>query len=201
MNPIERSVKKLEKYCLNTGFETGIAVLKVSHDKGRCQFPKGTILEAEYGGETGYIITDTPLEAKTRLSFLFGAPLNSPKKRAAACAILNAVTRFLCLNRRNHACDRECQKKCFDELKAGITGKKIFLVGDLPPLKYMSGIEIVQQPDDADLLIVGGNGITKDDYIEIINEWAERKRIVYLGPSTSGIAALEKVEHWCPYGW
>jgi hypothetical protein len=201
MNLIEKSIKKLEKYCLNAGFETGIAVLRIRQDGERCQFPKGMLLEAEYGGETGYIITNTPLEAKTRLSFLFGATLNTPEKRASACAIINAVTRFLCLNRCNHACDRECQKKCFKELKIEILGKKVFLVGDLPPIKYMPGIEIVEQPDFADILIVGGNGITKEDCLGIIDVWEEKKRFVYIGPSTSGIASLEKKEHWCPYGW
>lgn len=201
MNLIEKAIKTLEKYCQNSGFETGIAVLQERQDAGRCQFPKGILLEAEYGGETGHIITDTPLEAKTRLSFLFGANLNSPEKRAAACAIINAATRFLCLNRNNHACKQECQKKCLEELKKEIAGKKVFLVGDLPPLKYIQGIEVAEQPDVADILVVGGNGITKEDYLAIINEWENEKRIVYLGPSTSGIASLEKKEHWCPYGW
>lgn len=201
MNPIERSIIKLENYCQNSGFETGIALLKIKQDQQRCQFPKGTLLEAEYGGETGYVITDTPIEAKTRLNFIFGVKLNSPEKRAAACAILNAATRFLCLNRKNHSCSEECRKNCFNELKNEVSGKKIFLAGDMPPLKYMQEIEIVQQPNDADLIIVGGNGITADKYLEVISECEEHKRIIYIGPSTSGIAAIEKADHWCPYGW
>jgi len=201
MNLIERSVKKLEECSHGTGLETGTIALKIAQDQPRCQFPKGIFLEAEYGGETGHIITDTPLEAKTRLSFLFGAPLKKPEQRAAACAILNAFTRFLCLNRKNHACDQENQKKCFSELKLEIAGKKVFFVGEFPPLKCMPGIEIVQEPDNADLIIVGGNGITTENYLEIIDEWEERKKLLFIGPSTSGIAALEKKDHWCPYGW
>ena len=35
---------------------------------------------------------------------------------------------------------------------------------------------------------------------DLVAAWAEKKRIIFLGPSTAGVSRLQQKEHWCPYG-
>ena len=39
---------------------------------------------ASFGGKTAEFVTDNPIRARTKISFMFGAPLDTPQTRSAA---------------------------------------------------------------------------------------------------------------------
>jgi hypothetical protein len=59
---------------------------------------------------------------------------------------------------------------------------------------------IVKNPQDADVILLNGEGIIEKGTGEIIRNYQETKRIVCLGPSTAGVARLNQIELWCPFG-
>jgi len=98
------AIKKLEKILEDSGCEDGIVSLSVNYDTDVCQYPRGVCMEAQFGGKSGWFVTNNPIRADTRISFMYGAPLNDPKQRGAAIAIINAVSAFFCLSRKYQAC-------------------------------------------------------------------------------------------------
>jgi succinyl-CoA synthetase alpha subunit len=59
---------------------------------------------------------------------------------------------------------------------------------------------IVHNPDDAEVIFINSEGITALDTGDIIQNYKDTKKILCLGPSTAGIARLNHVELWCPFG-
>ncbi len=122
MTLLLEAVKRLEGTVHGSGCEDGIATLKRKPDAPRCQFERGAMIEASFGGGTAQVVTDSPVQTSTAVSSLFGHDLPGPELRTAALAIVNVVAGFLCIGRRFHACDPACHGACMEELREEIGG-------------------------------------------------------------------------------
>jgi hypothetical protein len=200
MNIIEESVKKMEGIILDTGCEDGAVTLCRRATTGNCQYERGVCIESCYGGRTGEFVTDDPVEATMKISFMFGAKLTSPKLRGAACAILNALASFLCLARNVRSCPEETHAACLSAMRQKLAGKRIYAVGQIPVLESELSGFFVADPDSADIILVNNDGLVADSLSDTVNACRGRKEILCIGPSTAGIAILEQVERFCPYG-
>jgi len=200
MSLLHDMVKKLEERTMHSGCEDGVVVLRPEHDPPACPYPAGTRLVASFGGRSGEIVTDSVVTVTTKVSYMFGAPLETPVQRAAACAIINAVCAFFCFTRISGACPPEAHTSCLSSLKQDLDGCSVFLIGTMPALMQELSGQIADSPASADILLVGGDGLTSDEGVEMIDEYHGRKRMIFLGPSASGITTLLNLEHWCPFG-
>jgi hypothetical protein len=200
MDLIIETVKKLETTMKDSGCEDGSIVLDVNPDTINCQFEYGACMTASFGGRSADFITHNPIRAKTKISFMFGAPLDALPVRGAAAAIVNVVAGFFCLSRILHSCPGsshlDCQRQLVDELG----GKKIFCYDNIPEIETIFGSAIVTTPDDADIILINGEGIIDQGAGTMLMDYKRTKRVLCLGPSTAGIARLDQLEHWCPYG-
>lgn len=194
------AIERLETILADSGCEDGIVTLAVNHDADACQYPKGVRMEGRFGGQSGQFVTSEPVQANTRISFMFGAPLTNQKQRSAAGAIINTVSAFLCLARRLLPCTPDSYGPCLAELSREVAGKKVYLVGSMPVLERALAEQIVDTPEAAEILLVGGDGMTSDAGVACIEEYREKKRTIFLGPSAAGVSGLIDLEHWCPYG-
>jgi hypothetical protein len=194
------AVEKLETILADSGCEDGIVTLSVNRDADVCQYPKGVAMEGCFGGRIGQFITSEPVRANTRISFMFGAPLGNQKQRGAAGAIINTVSAFLCLTRRLRPCTPDSYAPCLAELSREVAGKRLYLVGPMPVLERALARQLVDTPDAADIILVAGDGMTSDSGVACIDEYREKKRMIFLGPSAAGASGLLCLEHWCPYG-
>ena len=194
------AVEKLETILADSGCEDGIVTLSVNRDADVCQYPNGVAMEGCFGGRIGQFITSEPVRANTRISFMFGAPLGNQKQRGAAGAIINTVSAFLCLTRRLRPCTPDSYAPCLAELSREVAGKRLYLVGPMPVLERALARQLVDTPDAADIILVAGDGMTSDSGVACIDEYREKKRMIFLGPSAAGASGLLCLEHWCPYG-
>ncbi len=200
MSIIQDAVKELEQRLQDSGCESGVVTLGVNYEAEMCQYPKGVCMEAEFGGRCGEFVTSDPLRAKTRVSFMFGAPLTDPKQRGAACAIMNGVSAFLCMARRLHACTPDCYRQCRTDLAGEIAGRKIYCVGSNYVVEETMKEYLTDDPSEADIFLITGQGLVSDEGLAVIDAFRGEKRMIFLGPSASGVSALLNLEHWCPYG-
>ena len=200
MDIVLDAVKRLQDILLHSGCEDGPVVLRVNPDTVPCQFEKGACMEACFGGRSGEFVTFDPLRATTKVEFMFGAPLDSPAQRGAACAILNVVTAFLCLSRTVRACPASRHAACMQDLKTRTGTGKVFLSGSIPSLEHEMSRFIVQDPGSADIILINGEGTIEPGTGDIVSKYRENKTVLVLGPSTAGISSLEKIERFCPYG-
>jgi hypothetical protein len=200
MDIVTDAVKKLEDTLRDSGCEDGPVVLQVDPDAVPCQYEKGACMEAAFGGRTGEFVTFDPLRATTKIGFMFGAPLDHPAHRGAACAILNVATAFLCLSRNIRACPASCHGACRQDLKTRLGPKRVYGIGPIPAIGQEVTRLIVDIPDPADLILINGEGLIATGTGDIIEQYREKKSVLLLGPSTAGVASLEKLERFCPYG-
>ena len=200
MNLIAHAVTTLEDTVKNAGCEEGIVSLVRNPKLPLCPYPRGVCTEACFGDRHGHVVSADPIQACTKVSFMFGAPLKSPVERTAACAIINAVTGFFCINRKMNACDEAHHAPCLESLRAEVRGKRVAVVGEAQGLPDALGTALISDPADADILLVTGPGLVSDNGLAAIEAALGAKRVIFLGPSTAGVALLQKVEHWCPYG-
>ena len=194
------AIERLETILADSGCEDGIVTLCVNYDADVCQYPKGVCMEGRFGGRSGQFVTGEPTRANTRISFMFGAPLKDLKQRAAAGAIVNAVSAFLCLTRKHQPCTPDCHAPCLAELSREVAGKRIYLLGPMPVLKRALAGQLVDSPEAADVFLVAGDGMATDAGVACIDAYREEKRMIFLGPSAAGVSGLICLEHWCPYG-
>ncbi len=194
------AVERLRESLLGTGFEDQSVTLARAPDAARCQYNRGVCIQATFGGKTGHVMTDAPVEGTTKVAFLFGAALAAPRQRTAAVAVLNAVSGFLLLARRLSACREECYAPCLSRLRAELAGSTLYAVGRVQVLERELAAQLVSDPAAADLLLVGADGPLSDAGLRVLEEHRGEKRILFLGPSTAGLSALLSEEHWCPYG-
>jgi hypothetical protein len=199
MTLLLEAARKLEDTVHGSGCEDGIATLKRRPDAPRCQFERGAMIEASFGGRTAQVVTESPVQTQTRLSSLFGQDLPSPELRTAALAIVDVVAGFLCIGRRFHACDPACHGPCMEELHEEIGGRKIFTPVHLPVITRELAPLVTPEAGDAGILVVNGEGLVREEGSEL-REQAEDRGILLLGPSTEGVASLLALPHWCPYG-
>jgi len=200
MDIITESVKRLEEFMVNSGCEeTGIR-LDVDPDACNCQFERGACMTATFGGRTAEFVTDSPIRAMTKISFMFGAPLDNPPTRGAACAIINVATAFFCLSRVRRACPMVSHGTCMKELAEELAGRRVFCIGPAPALARAPGVYQAEDIGSADIILVNNEGIIAPDLGDLLERTGAEKRVIFLGPSTAGISRLMHEGHWCPYG-
>jgi hypothetical protein len=200
MDIVTESVKKLETMLERSGCEDVGVLLDVNPDAVNCQYEKGACMSATFGGRSADFTTFDPIRARTKISFMFGVPLETPSVRSAACAIVNVATGFFCLSRVLHACLPSNHTPCNEQLERELTGKKVWCVGDVPKIGSGARYNLAASVSDAEVLIIGGDGIIAEGTGDLIENWRKTKRIVCIGPSTAGISRIHELEHWCPYG-
>lgn len=200
MDIIIDSVNKLKEILEHSGCEDGGVLLEVNADAVNCRYEKGACMSASFGGKTAEFVTYDPIRAQTKISFMFDAPLDTPPVRGAACAIVNVTTGFFCLSRVLHACPASSHKACMNLLTKEIAGKKITCIGSMQTIVAAGGDLNVANPPDAEIILINGDGIIAQGTGNLVTDKKERQRIICLGPSTSGVARLQHLEHWCPFG-
>ena len=200
MDLIIDTVKKLELMMKNSGCEDSGVVLDVNADAVPCQFERGAYMTASFGGRSAEFTTYDPIRANTKISFMFGTPLETPPVRGAAVAIVNVATGFFCLSRILHSCPESSHPECRRQLLNELGGKRIFWLGSISAHDTSFRITRVNNCQEADILLIDNEGIIDKSTGDIIRDYKETRRILCLGPSTAGIARLNQLEHWCPFG-
>jgi hypothetical protein len=200
MSLITEAVEKLRVLMAGSGLEDGIVTLKRNPDAPRCQYERGVCIEAHFGGGHGQVTTGSPLQAATRISFMYGASLGSPEERTAALAILNAAGGFLALTRKLHACRPEDYPACLSELCEVLGATRVACIGDTAVLPHELGTQLVHSPEEAEVILVVADGAIAPSTADLIERWRGKKRMIFLGPSFPGLCAMLNLEHWCPYG-
>jgi hypothetical protein len=200
MDIVIDAVNKLQEVLRHSGCEDGPVVLRIDPDEVYCQYEKGACMEACFGGRTAEFVTSDPVRATTKVGFMFGAPLDSPATRGAACAILNVVTAFLCMNHNIRACPAASHAPCRQDLKKRTGSGNIFCLGTMPAVERELGRFIVPEPESADIILINGEGIIAPGTGETVEKFRNKKTILLIGPSTAGTAHLETIERFCPYG-
>jgi len=200
MDLVIDSVKKLESLLEHSGCENMGVLLDVNPNTVNCPYEKGACLSATFGGRSADFTTFDPIRAHTKISFMFGAPLDTPPVRSAACAIVNVATGFFCLSRVLHACSPVSHESCRERLVRELAGKRGWCVGNVPGMDRVASVIPATTPSAAEVLIIGGEGILAPGTGDLIETWRKTKRIICIGPSTAGTARLHELEHWCPFG-
>jgi hypothetical protein len=193
------AVKRLEETVFGSGCEDGAATLRRDPGVPRCQFERGADVLAAFGGRTAHVVTSTPVQTSTRLSSLFGRELASPEERTAALGIVNAASGFLCLSRRLHACDPGCHGACMAELRGEIGGRRISTPVPIPAVSREFSAILAEHPASAGILLITGEALVREDGGDLAAR-AAAGGVLLLGPSSSGVASLLCLPHWCPYG-
>lgn len=200
MNIITKATEEFEKQILGSGCEDNPVLFKRDPDATICQYESGVNLAVKFGGSTSHIVTPTPVEALTKIPFMFGTALNSPEKRSAACGILNVVLGFLCRTRTTNACDFSCREECKQKLESRLHGKKIFCVGNGPGFQQIDNVIVADTPEEADCIIITCDGLVTDDGIALAEQYQDTKEFLCTGPSIAGIAVMQQLPFFCPFG-
>ncbi|KAF1078950.1 hypothetical protein [Methanogenium sp. MK-MG] len=199
MSCVTEAVEKMEELTRGTGCHDCNVKIERQPDAPACRYERGVNLKVGFGGAASDVVTHYPLETTTRIPFMFGAPLESPEQRTAACGIMGVVARFLCLCRRAQACGPEDHERCFLNFCSVFDGKKIYVNGALPDLIRLLGKRTVSSPEEADVIVVGGDGLFSADCLAVTDHYRGKKQMVFVGPSTAGVATFLNEEHWCPF--
>ncbi|MGB4236044.1 MAG: hypothetical protein WBJ52_08295 [Methanoregulaceae archaeon] len=199
MDLITRAVGQLEHRIQGSGSEEGIVTIETDPDTVVCQYEKGACLKATYGGRSAHFVTMEPITARTRIGFMFGAVLGKLPQRAAACAIINVAAGFFCLSRRLKACDPAAHRECHEGLMREIGGQRIYPVGMAQNVRARF-VDMVTDPDQADVILVVGDGLIEPGTGDLLARYSGKKRIILLSPSTAGVGVLLGCYHWCPFG-
>jgi len=200
MDIITDSVNRLEEILSCSGCEETGVRLDIDPDAKTCQFERGACMTASFGGRTAEFVTDNPMQAMTKISFMFGASLDTPAVRSAACAIINVATAFFCLSRVRRACPVTSHAACFRELTEELAGHRLFCARALPALHRSHGIHLTDDIREADIILVNNETILAPDLGNTLAARGAGKRVIWLGPSTAGVCRLQQGDHWCPYG-
>jgi len=200
MDIITDSVNRLQEHLEHCGCEETGVRLDVDPDQVLCEYERGACMVASFGGRTAEFVTDDPIRALTKISFMFGAPLETPNVRSAACAIINVATGFFCLSRVLHACPKDSHAPCLAELAKELQGHRVYCAGKIPALERALGPAITTAIEEADFILINNEGLIAPETGDLTEAWSGKKRILFLGPSTAGVSRIQQKEHWCPYG-
>jgi hypothetical protein len=200
MDIISESVKKIEVLLEHSGCTDAGVLLDVDNDTVICQFERGVSMSASFGGRGTDFATFDPIRARTKISFMFGASLETAPVRGAACAIINVVLGFLCMSRVLHSCMESCHAPCRDQIMKKIVGKRLFCIGEMGTCGTIVGNYRTDNPSDAEIILINGEGLISEGAGDFIESYKGSKQIICIGPSTAGIARLHELEHWCPFG-
>jgi len=199
MSIVTDAVEQMEKVTRGTGCHDCNVKIERQLDAPACRYERGVNLKVAFGGAAADVVTQYPIETVTRIPFMFGSPLETPEKRTAACGIMGVVARFLCLCRRAQACDPTDHEQCFENFRSVFEGERIYVNGDLPDLVRLLGKSVVSSPEEADVIAVGGDGLFAADCLAVADQYRGKKRMIFVGPSTAGVATFLDEEHWCPF--
>lgn len=220
MSIVSDAVKILENRIFGSGCEDGLVRISPSASAG-CPYEDGITVVTEYGGRVSELSTSFPLDATSKVSFMFDSPLKSPVQRTAACAILNVISNFMCFTRQGRACGEESHKACLDELIAQIAGKKVYPNGCLTNLEGMlleagslypeKRVTLVGKPEDADVILVSGDGLFDKEKLAVTERYfgndgncgngdCASKELIFIGPAVTGFCVMHGRKHHCPYG-
>lgn len=199
MSSVTDAVEQMEKVTRGTGCHDCNVKIERQPDAPACRYERGVNLKVAFGGAAADVVTQYPIETVTRIPFMFGSLLETPEKRTAACGIMGVVARFLCLCRRAQACGPEDHDQCFENFRSVFEGERIYVNGDLPDLVRLLGKSVVSSPEEADVIVVGGDGLFAADSLAVADQYRGKKRMVFIGPSTAGVATFLDEEHWCPF--
>jgi hypothetical protein len=200
MDIIRESVTKVKDILEHSGCGEGDVLLEVNPDARNCQFEKGACMTASFGGRTADFVTFDPVRARTKISFMYDAPLDTPSTRGAASVIVNVITGFFCLSRVLHACTEASHPPCLGELKREIGGKKVCCIGSMSEIEHHFVGMVVSDPECADVILISGEGMITEGTGDLIERYKGEKRILCIGSSVAGVCRLHLLEHWCPYG-
>lgn len=198
MHIINVAVSRIESMVEDCGISDNRVTIEQDQVVTKCAYERGALLRVTFGGSSAGIATDDPVRTTTKPSFMFGASLNKPAQRTAAAGILNAMTGFLCTSRKLHACTPEHHSPCAVELDRLLAGKKIWCCGDMRQIRDNYAAFLVDSVDDADLILVTADGMVTDEGGTIPDHPDDR--VIFIGPSASGVAVLTGGCHFCPYG-
>ncbi len=194
MTLITDYIEDLHRLLEHTGCEDGIVTLATIPDLIPCQFERGACVRASFGGKTADFMTNNPVRATTRISFMFGRTLEKVEQRVAALAIINVVAGFLCISRTLHACTKEHHAECLAGLAGRLSGQRVFIMGPTPPVLKDEAFLRTASVAEADLVLVIGDGLAEKGGIPT------EKNVLFLGPATAGVCNIRKHPHWCPFG-
>lgn len=198
MHPINKAVQALVPMMEECGIAESPVLLTPDYDLPKCAYERGVPVQVLFGGRSAVFVSDEPIKATTKASFMTGSSLKKPAQRAAAGGILNAVSGFLCTVRKLHACTQTDHAPCRDELAKILKSKQVYCCGDMPDVKKIAGNSLVDKPEEADIIIMNNEGIISDEATLLSDIPSEK--ILYVGPSTVGTAKLLQCEHFCPFG-
>jgi hypothetical protein len=131
---------------------------------------------------------------------MFDAALETLRSRAAAGSIINVTAGFFCISRILHSCPETSHTECLNQLEHEMRGKRIVCIGDMHALETAIRNSVVYNPDTADVILINGEGTIKQGTGDIVQKYKDSKRILCIGPSAAGIARLNQIELWCPFG-
>jgi hypothetical protein len=200
MDIIVESVKKIEGLVEQGGCPEAGVLLDVDPGAAICQFERGACMTASFGGRSAEFVTFDPIRARTKASFTFGAPLDTPQVRGAAGAIINVILGFLCMVRVLHACPVTCHAPCRDQLATEIAGRRVYCHGLPENAGTALSRAATTDSSDAEIILINGEGLIAEGTGDLIDHNRTTKRIICIGPSTAGIARLQETEHHCPFG-
>ena len=200
MNLFVRAADTLRARIEGTGTEDGAIEIARNHDALVCPYERGVPLEACYGGRIAQFVTGAPVEARVKVSMLFGAPLAGERERSAAGAVINAVAGFFGFARNLRGCAIEDRPPCLRQLVARTDGRSVRLIGQSPLLEHALADRLVDRAEEAGITIVLSPGLVTDAGLDEVEHAGSSTEILMVGPSTGGTAALVDHPHWCPYG-
>jgi len=202
MHIINQAVRQAEEMVEGCGYEHNAVSLTPIHDPDICLYEEGTLMRASFGGVEADYVTDAPINATTKLSFMFSAPLTKLPQQSAAVAIINALAGFLCMSRKRHACAPQHHDTCIRELQQKIGNKILYCAGTMPHIRHVLNNQITQDITAADLILISGNGLLGEDGERVGDAFsaATKKEFLFIGPSSSGVSSTLHCEHFCPYG-
>lgn len=200
MDIVVDSVKKIQNLSEHGGCADAGVILDVNPTVKICQFEQGAPMSATFGGRSAVFTTFDPIRAPTKIAFMFGAPLETAAVRGAAVAIINVILGFLCMSRVLHPCHELSHAACHSEIRREIAGKNLYCIGAMGKAGGSAFGHVTKNLSEADIILINGEGIIRQDTGDIIEENRQRCRVICIGPSTAGIARLYELEHWCPFG-
>lgn len=200
MNLFMRAAEALRARSEGTGVEDGDLEIVRNHDALVCPYERGVPLEAAYGGRVAQFVTGAPVEARVKVSMLFGAPLAGERERSAAGAVINAVAGFFGFARNLRGCRIEDRPPCLRQLVAKTADRPVRLIGQSPLLEHAFAGRIADSTDAAGVVLVLGHGLVTEAGLDEVEHAKPGTEVLMVGPSTGGTAALVDLPHWCPYG-
>jgi hypothetical protein len=199
MDIVIESVKKLEKMLEQSGCDDGGVRLDVDPEIAVCRYEKGACMTADFGNKRSVFTTFDPIRACTKISFLFGAPLDTPAVRGAACAIVNVAAGFFCLARTIRPCNKESHDPCGAMLAEELGKRPVYCHGTIHSLERIH-LNRTNDPEAAEIILITADGLISIGTGDLVEQYKKTKRIICAGPSTAGTARLHEIEHWCPFG-